>query len=318
MYYLGVDIGGMSIKCGLVDEQGQIFCVKSVPTKAGDADAIISDIAALCKDVVEDFGINLVDVAACGMGIPGTIDAEKGVIRYANNIDFSFVPIVKEFNKLINIPTFIGNDANAAALGEAVFGSAKGCKDVVFVTLGTGVGTGIIVDGKMILGKYGAGGEGGHITLKVNGEACSCGRRGCWEAYASATALMRQTKEAMAKNPDSLLNKIATEDGGVSGKTPFKAARMGDKTAKKLVSNYVKYVADGIISLVNIFRPECVIVGGGVSKAGDDFIAAVQRRVSRYRYGGSSSPKVLVKVAKLSNDAGIFGAAALAIDGMKK
>ena len=314
MYYVGIDIGGMSIKGGLLDENGVVYAKKSVVTQA-DAhySVIVKDIADLCVALAEEIGLTKEDITAVGMGIPGTINSKTGVITYANNINFEKVPIVKEFRKYIDVPTFIGNDANVAALGEQRFGAGKGFGDVIVVTLGTGIGTGIIVDGTLMEGKMGAGAEGGHIGLKVGGEPCSCGKRGCWEAYASATALIRQTKRAMEKNPSSLMVKFAEEEGKVSGKTAFLAAREGDATAQTVVNNYIRYVSEGIISLVNLFRPDVVLIGGGISNEGDYLMERIQRRVNRYAYGGHRNPRVLVKKAELKNDAGMLGAVALCL-----
>lgn len=314
MYYIGIDIGGMTIKGGLTDENGKFYAKKAIDTKPErEYPEIVKDIAELCKDLAASAGVDISEVAAVGMGIPGTIDSARGVITYSNNINFEKVPIVKEFRKYIDVPTRISNDANVAALGEARFGSGKGSKDVVFVTLGTGVGTGIIVNGVLLEGKGGAGAEGGHTCLKIGGEPCSCGKRGCWEAYASATALIRQTTRAMEKNPSSLMHKFAAEEGKVSGKTAFLAAKAGDKAGQAVVDAYVKYVAEGIISMVNLFRPDCVLIGGGVSNEGDYFMKRVQRRVNRFSYGGKRNPRVEVRKAELKNDAGILGAVALCL-----
>lgn len=318
MYYIGIDIGGMSIKGGLTDEKGNIFAKDSVVTKPENPyPETVKDIAALCNALMKTAGIGEKELCAVGMGIPGTINSKKGVITYANNINFENVPIVKEFKKYINVPTYIGNDANCAALGEVVFGIGKGYKDAVFITLGTGVGSGIIIDGKIFEGKDGAGAEAGHMGIRIGGEACTCGKKGCWEAYASASALIRQTKRAMDRHPDSLMHKIAEDDGKVSGRTAFKAARAGDRAGIAVVNAYVKYVSEGLVSLVNIFRPEILLIGGGVSNEGDLFIDKLQRRVSRYSYGGKRNPYVKVLKASLLNDAGILGAVALCISDKK-
>lgn len=314
MYYIGIDIGGMSIKGGLVDEQGVIHVKEAVETKPErHYGEIAKDIAALCKRLAALGNVPLSDIKGIGMGIPGTINSEKGIITYANNINFSNVPIVEELKKYIDIPVKIGNDANCAALGETAFGSAKEYKNIVFITLGTGVGSGIIIDGKIFEGKDGAGAEAGHICLVLGGEPCTCGKKGCWEAYGSATALIRQTKRAAEKYPDSLLNKIIAEDGKVSGRTAFKAAKEGDEVGRRVVKRYMRYVAEGILSLVNIFRPDAVIVGGGVSNEGEYFIKSIQKFVTRYSYGGKINPYVKVIRAGLLNDAGILGAAALCL-----
>ncbi len=318
MYYIGIDIGGMSIKGAIVDEKGKMYVKDSVVTQA-DAhySVIVKDIVTLCNTLVEKQGISIEDIKAVGMGIPGTINDKKGVIVYSNNINFKNVPIVSEFRKYIDKPTFIGNDANVAALGEQRFGAGKGYNDVIVVTLGTGIGTGIVIDGKLFVGREGAGAEGGHICLKAGGELCSCGKRGCWEMYASASALIRQTKAAISQANSSyttsILAQIAEEEGGVSGKTAFVAAARDDRAGKRVVSAYLKYVAEGIISLVNIFRPSLVLIGGGISNEPDETIARIQHRVNRFAYGGDMNPRVVVKKAVLKNDAGILGAVALCL-----
>ena len=316
-YFLGVDIGGMSIKCGLVDENGQILRWDSIVTiPKQDYTVTVKQICALIKSVVESHGLSLEDVEAVGMGIPGTIDAKAGVITYCNNINFHNVPVVEEMQKHINLPVFIGNDANLAALGEVKFGSAKGETDVLFVTLGTGVGTGIIVDGKMIIGKGGAGAEGGHIALKHGGAPCSCGKKGCWEAYASATALQKMASKKIEQHPESLLAKIVERDGKVTGRAVFEAQKQGDKVAKALVKKYVEYVSAGLVSLVNIFRPSCIIIGGGISNAGESFFRPIRKYVAQNSYGRETCPSVEVRQAMLKNDAGILGGVALAMDGL--
>lgn len=314
MYYIGIDIGGMSIKGGLTDEKGNILYKDSFETMPerhyGD---IIKDIASLCRRLIEKGGINQKDVLGIGMGIPGTINSAKGIITYANNINFENVPIVEEMKKHTDIPVKIGNDANCAALGEVYFGAAKDMKDCILITLGTGVGSGIIIEGKIFEGKDGAGAEAGHMCLKVGGESCTCGKNGCWEAYASATALIRQTKAAIAKDPNGMMARLAKEEGKVSGRTAFKAAREGDEGGKEVVRRYIRYVAEGLVSLVNLFRPEAILIGGGVSNEGEYLIDRLQKLVTYYSYGGTRNPYVKVMKAELMNDAGILGAVALCL-----
>lgn len=314
MYYIGIDIGGMSIKGGITDENGNILAKGSIVTKPYNPyRETVKDIAGLCKKLMAEAGITEADIKGVGMGIPGTINSQKGVITYSNNIHFENVPIVKEFRKYIDVPTYIGNDANCAALGEMVFGTGKGYKDAIFITLGTGVGSGIIIDGKIFEGKDGAGAEAGHMGIRIGGDKCTCGKRGCWESYASATALIRQTQRAMNRHPESLMHKVAAEHGKVSGRTAFIAARAGDKAALGVVNRYVKYVSEGLVSLVNIFRPEILLIGGGISNEGDYFIKKLQRQVSLYSYGGRRNPYVKVLKASLLNDAGLLGAVALCV-----
>lgn len=314
MYYIGIDIGGMTIKAGLVGENGEIIAKKSCETNPNrHYSELVLDMYNLCVSLAKEKGIDFSEIKGIGMGCPGTVNSKKGVITYAANLNFINVNIIKEFSKHTNIPAFVGNDANCAALGEVKFGRGKGCKDAILITLGTGVGSGFVIDGKIFEGKDGAGAEGGHICLKVNGEKCTCGEKGCWEAYASATALIRITKKAMAKYPDSYMNKIAEEAGKVSGRTAFDAYHKGDKAAEKVVKEYVRNVAWGIITLINIFRPDIFMIGGGVSHEGEYFIKMIERLVRRHAFGGKFNKVCPIVAASLGNDAGIVGAAAIAM-----
>ena len=314
-YYIGVDIGGMSIKAGVVDENGRILVKKSCVTRADESyEVIVKDIYELCVSVTEAAGLKKEDVRAVGMGSPGTVNSAKGIISFAGNLNFRNVNIVKEFRKHWDIKTAVNNDANCAALGEARFGGEKFEKDAIFITLGTGIGTGFIIDGKIFEGNRGEGAEGGHICIKMGGEKCTCGERGCWEAYASATALLRQTERAMAKYPDSLMNKLAAEKGGVDGTVPFEAYKAGDKAAEKVVKTYVKYIATGLVTLINIFRPKLIAIGGGVSNAGDWFIKMIERATKKHVFGGKVNKMPKIVKASLGNDAGIVGAAAPVMD----
>ena len=315
MIYAGVDVGGMSIKCCLATEKGEILVKDSFVTKDGITCAEMAEqTATFLKSLAAKAGVREEEIVAVGMGTPGTVDRKKGVIVYSNNIRLEHAPIVKEMKKFISCPVFVDNDANVAALGEVVFGAAKGLENVILVTLGTGVGTGIVANGRMITGKGGAGAEGGHIVIKMGGEKCTCGNRGCFEVYASATALLRQTDKAVLRHPDSLLAKLWKEKGRV-GIVPFDAAKAGDRAGLSVVHAYVKYVAQGLAGLANVFRPDVVLIGGGVSNQGDYFIKKVSRRLNRIVYGAGVNPRVKVKAAELKNDAGLLGAVALAIRG---
>ncbi len=315
-YYIGVDIGGMSIKAGIVDESGRILVKDSiVPRVEEGQSAITEDMYHLCEKVCAKANMKLDDVTGIGFGSPGTVDTAKGVITFAANLGFYRYNLIKEFGRLWYCKLAVGNDANCAALGETRFGSGQNKKNTLFVTLGTGVGTGFIVDGKILTGHKGAGSEGGHICIRMGGERCSCGEKGCWEAYASATALIRQTQQAIEKNPESMLKTIALRDGEVTGKTAFEAAKLGDPVAEKVVDTYARYVATGIVLLTNVFRPEIVMIGGGVSNAGSALIDRVTRIVNRHCFGSrkvNDVPEIVQ--ASLGNDAGIIGAASLVMD----
>lgn len=308
MYYLGVDLGGTNIAVGLVTEDGKIIASDSTPTLAErEYPEIVADMAKVCKKVVADAGVDMSEVASIGIGSPGSIDSENGVVLYANNLKFDRAPIAAELRKHIDLPVNIENDANAAAYGEYV-ANGNGADDFIFITLGTGVGGGIIINKKLYKGFNGIGGELGHITLVHNGKMCSCGNPGCWEAYASVTALISQTKEAIAKNPDSLMAKIAEENGEVNGRTAFNAAKAGDAAGQAVVDQYRDYIASGLVSIINIFQPERIVVGGGISREGEYLLAPIREYCEKYGYN-KISKRTKIQVATLYNDAGIIGAA---------
>jgi len=313
MKYIGIDVGGMSAKAGVVDELGNILFKRSAQTNSKITDEEFGSlIANLITDLLNDASLELKDITGIGIGFPGSIYGDKGIIRYCANLNLQKVPFVANLKKLLNtnIEIKLGNDANLATLAETKFGAANGANNAILFTLGTGVGTGFIADGKMITGNLSAGAEGGHIVIRTGGEKCGCGRRGCLEAYASTTALLRQTKEAADKNPQSLLAKMISENG-LDGKTVFAAARQEDKTAVSVLKKYIKYLGDGVTNFVNIFFPEVVVIGGGISNEGDFLIKPLQRYVSSHLYGKQYNPKVKVVKAALGNDAGIIGAASL-------
>ena len=314
-YYIGVDIGGMSIKAGVVDETGKILSKKTCVTRVSDTpNPIVEDIYNLCLDVISLAKLEKKDILGVGIGTPGTVNSKIGVITFAANLNFKKVNICKLFKKYWNIPVCVNNDANCAALGEVKFGSNKNIQNAVFVTLGTGVGTGFIIDGKIFEGVNGAGAEGGHICIRMNGVKCSCGQRGCWEAYASATALIRETKEAMEKHPESLMNKMVNEGAKIDGRLAFEARKQGDKVATAVVRNYVKYIGVGIVNYVNVFRPEIVLIGGGVSNEGEYFIKLIEKYVALHSFGKKVNKIPIIAKAELGNDAGLVGAAAPLMD----
>ena len=319
MYYIGIDVGGMSIKAGVADINGNVLHKTTIVTRGNyDAEYTISnDIHKLIVKLLDEANIPEEKIAAVGIGQAGSIDSERGIINYWNNIPMKNVHVVEELKKWHKMPVFIDNDANVAALGECVFGAAKGLRNVMLVTLGTGVGSGIIIDGKIYRGEYGAGAEAGHMRIVMNGEPCTCGGRGCWEAYASVSALIRQTKAAMEKHPESMMCSLAAEMGEVNGITSFKAARAGDKAALEVVARYIEYVGTGLVSLQNIFRPQMFLIGGGISKEGEFLTAPLEKFVHDGMFDKETGDPVKIRPAALHNDAGILGAAALAIESVK-
>ena len=287
MYTIGIDLGGTNIVASVVDDDYNIIGTSKTPTNSPrSADEIFDDIADVCEEAVKTAGLTMEDIDSVGMGTPGTVN-QDGVIEFANNLAFNNVPARTMLAKRINKPeekVFIENDANCAALGEAYAGCGNGAKDFVAVTLGTGVGSGVIIGGKIVNGVNYAGGECGHMVIVVDGEQCSCGRKGCWEAYASATALIRQTKKAMEEYPDSLMHKLAKEEGKVSGRTAFDAMRLGDIAGIKVVDDYIKYVACGLINIVNALQPEIICIGGGICNEGETLMKPLRRFVQSERY----------------------------------
>lgn len=308
MYYVGIDLGGTNIAAGLVDESGKILASLSIPTHAErDYKEIVKDMAELSKKVIAEAGKKESEVKAVGIGCPGSIDNANGICTYANNLNMEHAEIAKEFRKYFDVSVNLENDANAAAFGEYEI-NGNGAKSFVFVTLGTGVGGGVVLDGKIFRGFNGVGAEIGHTVMMSDGEQCSCGRKGCWEAYASVTALIRQTKEAMKQNPDSIMHKLAEEEGQVSGMTAFVAAKKGDAAGQAVVNKYFEYVAEGITNMVNIFQPEKVVIGGSISKEGDYLLKPVCEFVAKNDYN-RYMPKAKIEIATLFGDAGIIGAA---------
>lgn len=308
MFYLGIDLGGTNIAVGLVDENGKIVHQDSTPTLASrPGEEIVNDMCDLCEKVVKESGHTMDEVASIGVGSPGTVDNGNGIIAYSNNIHMENFPMRELIQKRIDKPVNLENDANAAAYGEYI-ANGNGVNNYIFITLGTGVGGGIIINKKIYRGFNFAGAELGHITLMVDGEQCSCGKKGCWEAYASVTALIRQTKEAIEKNPESLMAELSEKGGKVSGRTAFEAAKQGDKVAAEVVATYEKYIAEGLVSILNIFQPEKLVIGGGISREGDYLLNPVKELVYKDDYN-KHMPKTEIEIASLFNDAGIIGAA---------
>ena len=319
MVRLGVDLGGTNIAVGIVDENYVVIHKDSVPTQASRApEAIVDDIAMLCRRVLKDKGLTLADVGGVGIAAPGSINSRDGYVEYANNLPFNhfpIVPLLKE--RLGDIPTFVDNDANAAAWGEAIAGAAKGTANSVMITLGTGVGGGIVINNKVYSGFNGAGAELGHMVIVKDGVPCSCGRKGCWEAYSSATALIRMTQEKLeeceAQGRKTIMADMVAKKGRVTGRTSFDGMRAGDEAAKEVVDTYIQYLACGITNLVNLLRPEILSIGGGVSGEGQALIDALLPLVSKECYGGDKIGQTKICIATLGNDAGIVGAAVLGL-----
>lgn len=311
MYKLGIDLGGTNIVAGVVDENYKIIATAKRKTNCPrPAEEIVADMAAAALEAIENAGLKIQDIEAAGVGSPGSIDPENGVVCTSNNLDFTMVPLAQMLKDKTGIDFYLENDANAAAYGEFIAGAGKGAKNFIMITLGTGVGGGVIINGKIYSGSDFAGGELGHTVISVDGENCTCGRKGCWEAYASATALIRQTKAKMESCKDSKMWELVHGDiNAVSGRTSFDAMRKGDKAGAEVADQYIKYISVGIANNINIFRPEILAIGGGISKEGDNLLVPLREKLKGNIFAYNSKMQTEVVAAKLGNDAGIIGAA---------
>lgn len=312
-YRLGIDLGGMSFKIGLVDENYRIVAYTSAPTNQHERsfEEVIADITACGTRLAEENGVRVQDLAGIGMGSPGCIDQSSGDLLFAGNLNWYDRPLRKQLETCFGVPVHVGNDADCAIIGETLAGAARGRSNVLMLTLGTGVGGGLILDGRLYAGTKGCGGELGHVPFVFDGEPCTCGSRGCLEAYASITAFLRCTERAMAENPESMMHTYAAEHGGISGRTAFECAKRGDTAAIAVVDAYTTTVAAGIAGFVNVFRPEIVLIGGGVSAQGAALIDPIREKLSRFTFASERLPAPTVAVAMLGNDAGIIGAACM-------
>lgn len=311
MYAIGIDIGGMSIKVGLVNEMGEIILQSRIKT-ADSPKKCIDNMVIQINDLLKEKNITIKDILGIGIGCPGAVTSETGVVGFLPNLGWNDVPLAKMLKEHFDVSIKISNDANVAALGEVIYGSAKDYNSAIMFTLGTGVGGGIIIDKKLYEGNLSRGAEIGHTTLFLDGEQCSCGRRGCIECYTSATALIKQTKNAMLENKDSKMWDFVQGDiEKTDGRTAFECSKNGDKTAKKVIDTYVYYLGESILNMLNIFRPEVFIIGGGISAQGDYLMDKLQAYCEKFEYGYKGAPKTPIIKATLGNDAGIIGAAAL-------
>lgn len=309
-YYVGIDLGGTNIAAGVVDEKFRIIARSKLKTNRElSGDEVIRCCAEAARLAVENAGLKMENISAVGLGSPGTVNCETGVIEYANNLNFANTPAAEILRSELGIPAYAENDANAAAYAEFVAGSAVGAKDVVCITLGTGVGGGIIIGGKLYSGFNYGGAELGHTVIDINGPECTCGRHGCFEVYSSATGLIRMTIEAMKEHPESLMHSMMGDH--VSAKLAFAAMRAGDETAKAVVDKYINYLAVGITNTINVFQPDILCIGGGVCNEGDNLLIPLREQVAGEVYTRRGSKNTKIVIASLGNDAGIIGAAYL-------
>ena len=311
MYYIGIDLGGTSIKAGLVDEKGKILVKSTCPTLVErGAKPVVDDMAKLCLDVIAKGGVTLDEVKCIGIGLPGIQDPRTGHVPFCTNLYWHEVPVIEWMHETIDKPIYIGNDATVAGLAESVSGVSAGVKDSVFLTLGTGVGGGIVINGKVYSGTHGVGSELGHMITVVDGEQCTCGNKGCWERYASATAIIRMAKEALKADPASMILTLAGTEDKIEAKHVFDAAKAGDATALKVFDKYVYHLCVGLVGIINFMDPEVIVLGGGVSHAGQFLLDAVRAKLPEMVFY-KTMPYARIELATLGNDAGIIGAAML-------
>lgn len=316
-YYIGVDVGGTNIACGIVNEECGIIARSKVKTNGSGRsgtpayEEILEEIKNAVRIACGEAGIAPSDAHSIGIGCPGTCNSESGVVEYSNNLGFLNVPLKADVEKEFGIPAYLENDANAAAFGEFTAGAAKGANSAVVITLGTGVGSGIVIDGKIYRGANYAGGEIGHTVIVADGLPCTCGRRGCFEAYSSATGLVKMTVRASELNPDSVMARIIAEDGKISARTAYKAMKAGDPVGKSVTEQYVKYLACGIANVINTFQPDILCIGGGVCNEGDTLLTPLKELVAEQIYSKNSAKNTEIVICSLGNDAGIIGAAML-------
>jgi glucokinase len=309
-YYLGIDLGGTFIKGGIVDDTGRILIQDQTPTESQKgADTVIANIAELCRSLLARTELTAEDITGIGMGVPGMIDSGTGTVTYSNNLAWKDLALAHKLEEIMHLPVRIANDANVAALGETKFGAGKRYKSTVMITLGTGVGSGIVMDGRPLEGNHAAGAELGHTVIVAGGESCTCGRRGCLEAYASATALIRDTKRAMEAHPESRMWEIGSLDA-VNGKTAFDFADT-DAVAGAVVENYIEMLGVGIVNVANALRPEAIILGGGVCNQGEALLHPLRKILARDIFAGDKGPSVDLVIGEQGNTAGLLGAAAL-------
>lgn len=313
MYYLGIDLGGTNIATAVVDENYKIIGTGKAKTNAPrPVEDIANDIFNASLLAIESANLTLDDIAEVGVGTPGSVNTKEGVVGYAANLGFFNTPLKAILEEKFGRSVYVENDANAAAYGELIAGAGKGVNSFIAITLGTGVGGGVIENGNILSGFDYAGGELGHMVIVKDGEQCSCGRKGCFEAYASATALIRQTKEAMQKNTSSKMWELVGGDiEKVNGRTSFDGMRAGDETAKEVVRNFCEYVGCGLANIINIFQPEIICIGGGISKEGEVLVAPIREYVYGEVFSRKGAKQTQIKAAELGNDAGIIGAAFL-------
>ncbi len=313
MYSIGIDLGGTNIAGAVLDSQGNIVFKKSIPTRRERHwEAIVNDIGILVKSLVKDYGIRMGAVQSVGVGCPGIIDPHSGRVVFASNLAFEDVAIQAYLQEMLPCPIHIENDANAAAYGEYVAGIGKDYKSFVAITIGTGIGSGIIMDNKIFSGTYHAGAELGHTVIRADGRPCPCGRHGCWDVYSSATALIYEAKQMIKKYPESLIFEFAQNNiEHISPEIVFKAYHQKDPYAYELIKSYIHNLAIGIVNVINTFQPEAIALGGGISNQKEALLNLLNEEIYNEMGKAASGLKTKLVICQLGNDAGIIGAGML-------
>lgn len=309
-YRIGVDIGGTTIKAGIIDDEFKILKKEAIKTSQNFNQAMKS-IYNLVDDLTRQLGLKIADFSSLGVGVPGYVIPYTGKLLFFNNIDWKDESMTEGLKKYFPMPIYFGNDADCAVIAEKYAGAAQGHRNVVMITLGTGVGGGIIIHDKLFTGGDGMGVELGHIPIVHDGVPCTCGLKGCLEAYASATALIRQTNEALKLHPESSMHEWINAHGDVTGQTAFDCAMSGDKTALNVIDKYISYLASATGGFINLFRPEVIIFGGGISNAGEFLIDRIRKLLPKYTFAYDLIGAPPIKLAASGSDAGIIGAACL-------
>lgn len=310
-YYIGIDLGGTNVAAGVTDRNGRLIVRTSLPLETRGAEGVTSAICQAAWAACDRAGLRPDQAVELGLASPGTVDPERGIVSNAHNLGLEVTPLAGMVAEALGLPVCMENDANAAALGEYVSGCGRNALSLVAVTLGTGVGAGAVLNGSIYTGFNGAAFEAGHMVIHQDGRPCNCGRRGCWETYASATGLIRTTQAAMEADQDSALWRYASELAQVTGKTAFDAAQAGDETARQVVEAYTSDLACGIVNLINLFQPEVLCIGGGVSRQGENLLKPIRAVLEREEFTRNYTRRTKICTAELGEDAGVIGAAML-------
>lgn len=310
--YIGIDLGGTNIGIGIVDDENNLICKESNPTKKERGfNKITEDIVILISKIIKTNNISKDEIRGIGIGVPGIINPQNGVVVNCVNLKWNNVDIKKAIEDKLNIPVSVGNDATVAGVAELVVGAMKGCKSGVLITLGTGIGGGIIINGEVYDGFHGVGSEIGHMIVGENYYNCNCGRNGCLETFSSSTAIINYARKLIEEgNGSTIIDRVNGDLINIDGKIIFEEAKEGDDIARKVIDRMTNYLAIGIMNIVSVIDPEIFVIGGGLSASGEYLLTMIREKLSKISYyNGMDIGKIAL--SKIGNDGGIIGAAAL-------